>query len=118
MLTSIATLAPALPISLVVASQPAFAAAKTNFVGKWNISGGYLGITFRSENRATGACAGVTASSLYHIIGCPQTGNRYAFTITEGATYRSRNVGTIAGNKITGSFNDSNGTSVPYTGVR
>jgi hypothetical protein len=52
------------------------------------------------------------------MIGCHVTGNKYVFTITLGKSYRSRNVGTISGNKIIGSFTDTNGTVVQYTGVR
>ena len=118
LLTLIATLAAALPSSILLASQPAFGAGNANLVGSWKISGGYLGITVKSENRTTGACAGVTASSQYHMIGCHVTGNKYVFIITLGKSYRSRNVGTISGNKIIGSFTDTNGTVVQYTGVR
>lgn len=116
--TSLATILLALSGSLLLAVQPAFAQGNANFVGRWQISGGYLGITIKSENRATGACTGITASSLYHLIGCHVTGNRYVFTITEGSSYRSRNVGTITGNRIVGNFKDTNGTNVQYTGVR
>jgi hypothetical protein len=113
-----AVVATAMPGSLLIASQPAFGAGNANLVGRWTISGGYLGFTVKSENRATGACAGITASPQYHMIGCRVTGNRYVFTITLGTGYRSRNKGTIEGNKIIGSFSDSNGTVVQYTGVR
>ncbi len=106
-----------LPGSLVIATTPAFAEGNANFVGKWSISGGYLGITIKSENRRTGACDGVTASPLYHLIGCHVSANRFVFTITEGS-YRSRNTGTIAGNKIFGTFKDTNGTVVHYSGTR
>ncbi len=114
----IAPLALVLTSSILISTQPAFGASNANFVGRWKISGGYLGFTVKSENRATGACAGVTASPLYHLKGCHVTGNKYVFTITEGASYRSRNVGTISGNAITGSFKDTNGTNTQYTGVR
>jgi len=113
-----AALAATVPGSLLIASQPAFAAANANFVGRWTISGGYLGVTIKSENRTTGACAGATASPQYHIVGCHVTGNRCVFTITLGTGYRSRNVATISGNMITGKFGDSNGTVATYTGVR
>jgi len=113
-----AVVATAMPGSLLIASQPAFGAGNANLVGRWTISGGYLGFTVKSENRATGACAGITASPQYHMIGCRVTGNRYVFTITLGTGYRSRNKGTIEGNKIIGTFSDSNGTVVQYTGVR
>jgi hypothetical protein len=118
LLTLTATLVAALPGSILIASQPAFGAGNANLVGRWKISGGYLGVTVKSENRTTGACAGVTASSQYHMIGCRVTGNKYVFTITLGNSYRSRNVGTISGNEIIGSFRDTNGTVVQYTGVR
>jgi len=96
LLTLTATLVAALPGSILIASQPAFGAGNANLVGRWKISGGYLGVTVKSENRTTGACAGVTASSQYHMIGCRVTGNKYVFTITLGNSYRSRNVGTIS----------------------
>jgi hypothetical protein len=118
LLTLIATLAAALPGSILIASQPAFGAGNANLIGKWKISGGYLGITIKSENRTTGACAGVTANSQYHLIGCHVTGNKYVFTITQGPSYRSRNIGTISGNRIIGSFKDTNGTVAQYTGIR
>jgi len=118
LLTLFATLAAVLPSSILIASQPAFAAGNANFVGRWAISGGYLGITVKSENRATGACAGVTASPQYHMIGCRVKGNKYVFTITLGKGYRSHNSGTISGNTITGSFKDTNGTVAQYTGTR
>jgi len=108
----------ALPCSLLIAPQPAFGAGNANFVGKWNVSGGYLGFTVKSENRATGACSGVTASPEYHMVGCRVTGNKYVFTITLGTSYRSRNKGTIEGNRIIGNFSDTNGSVVHYTGVR
>ncbi len=117
MLTLVASLAMVLPSSLVIATQPAFAEGNANFVGKWTISGGYLGITIKSENRRTGVCSGVTASSLYHLVGCRVSANKFVFTITEGS-YKSHNAGTIAGNKIFGSFKDTNGTVVDYTGTR
>lgn len=118
LISLMAVLAVATPSSLLLASQPAFGAGNANFVGRWTISGGYLGFTVKSENRATGACAGITASPQYHLIGCRVTGNRYVFTITLGTSYRSRNRGTIEGNKIVGTFSDSNGTVVQYTGVK
>jgi hypothetical protein len=117
-LTVIATLAAALPGSILIASQPAFAAGNASFIGTWKISGGYLGITIKSENRTTGACAGVTANSQYHLIGCHVTGTKYVFTITQGPSYRSHNVGRISGNRIIGSFKDTNGTVAQYTGVK
>ena len=117
-LTGIATLVAALPGSILIASQPAFAAGNANLIGTWKISGGYLGITIKSENRTTGACAGMTANSQYHLIGCHVTGSKYVFTITQGASYRSHNVGRISGNRIIGSFKDTNGTVAQYTGVR
>lgn len=118
LVTLAAIVAAAMPGSLLIASQPAFGAGNANFVGKWNISGGYLGITVKSENRATGVCSGITASPQYHMVGCRVTGNRYTFTITLGATYRSRNKGIIEGNKIIGTFSDTNGSVIHYTGTR
>jgi len=117
-LTLVAALAAALPSSVLIAAQPAFGATNANFVGRWTVSGGYLGFTIKSENRATGVCKGVTASPQYHLIGCRVKGDRYVFTITLGTGYSSHNVGTISGNSIVGSFRDTNGTAVQYTAVR
>jgi hypothetical protein len=100
-----------------MAAQSASASQSANFVGTWKVSGGYLGFTIKAENRATGACAGITASSMYHLIGCRVTGSSYVFTITEGS-YRSHNAGTIEGNRVVGHFTDSNGTAAQYTAVK
>ena len=45
-------------------------------------------------------------------------GNRYSFTITYGPSYKSRNTGTISGNRLKGSFKDTNGTAESYTATR
>jgi hypothetical protein len=113
-----AMLAAILPISILVSTQPAGASGNVSFIGNWKVSGGYLGFTIKSENLHTGACAGRTASSLYHLIACRVTGNKYVFTITEGVSYRSHNTGTISGNRAVGRFSDSNGTVANYTAVR
>jgi hypothetical protein len=45
-------------------------------------------------------------------------GDRYAFTITYGASYKSYNKGTITANRLTGSFRDTNGATGTYSAVR
>ena len=114
----VAIVATMMPAAVFVATPPAAASGDANLVGTWKISGGYLGFTVKSENHRTGVCAGVTASPLYHLVGCRVTGTKYVFTITYGTSYRSKNSGTIVGNKILGTFKDSNGAVIKYTGVR
>jgi hypothetical protein len=49
---------------------------------------------------------------------CRVSGHHYSFTITYGASYQSKNTGTFAGRKLTGSFKDTNGTVEHYTAKR
>lgn len=110
-------LAGALALALAVPS--AFAAANANFVGTWTPNTG-VAWTITRENRQTGACAGTTAlaSSGYRLVACRVSGRHYAFTITLGSGYKSRNTGTLKGSKLTGTFKDTNGTVEHYTATR
>lgn len=114
----VATLVAVLPASILIVSSPASAATNTNFIGNWKVSGGYLGFIIKSENLRTGVCTGTTPLPQYHLIACRVTGNKYSFTITDGPSYRSHNIGTIEGNHAAGQFKDTNGTFVQYTAVR
>ena len=99
----------------------AWATAKNvNFRGTWQTSTGQP-FTITKENRKTGVCSGTTSLSkqgAYKLVACRVTGNRYAFTITYGASYKSYNKGTITANKLTGSFRDTNGTTGTYSAIR
>ena len=109
----------AVAVASTVAHAPAaFASSNVNFVGVWKVSGSALGFEIRSENLKTGACAGKTTNPSYHLTDCRVTGNWYAFTIVVDGGYRSRNVGTVFGNTMSGRFTDSNGTSRAYTASR
>ncbi len=109
----------AMIVALVATPAALAKASNVNFVGTWTPHTG-VGWTITHENRATGACSGYSAykSSGYGLIGCHVTGRRYRFTITYGSNYRSINTGTITGNRLKGSFKDSNGSGTPYTAVR
>ncbi len=84
-----------------------------NFIGVWVSSPG--GWTILTQD-AGGACTGTSVFG-YAMSGCQVTGNVYVFTLTTGS-YTSNNSGTIAGNSLTGSFSDSNGTMEDYTATR
>jgi pimeloyl-ACP methyl ester carboxylesterase len=96
-------------------SAPAAALANANFVGTWepNTGGGW---TVTSQE-PSGACTGTTVFVGYTFTGCHVSGNEYEFYVDVGS-YESRNHGIIEGNKVTGEFNDTNGTNQPYTAVR
>ena len=100
---------------------PAFATPKNvNFLGTWKTNNNQP-FTIKKENRQTGACSGTTSLSKiggYRLVACHVKGNQYAFTITLGAGYKSLNKGTITGNKLMGSFRDTNGATGVYTAVR
>lgn len=103
-----------LPASAVAKARP-----NVNFVGTWAVSGG-AGFTITSENRRTGACSGRSALSKsgYKLVACHVAGNRYGFVITYGPSYRSTNTGVITGNRLAGTFHDTNGTKESYKAVR
>jgi hypothetical protein len=91
-----------------------------NFVGTWKTSNNQP-FAVKKENRRTGACSGTTSLSKigpYKLVACHVKGNHYAFTITYGTGYKSYNNGTITGNKLKGSFRDTNGASGIYSAVR
>jgi pimeloyl-ACP methyl ester carboxylesterase len=95
------------------------AAANANFLGSWqpNTGGGW---TITSQT-PSGSCTGTTVfeSSGYTFSNCQVSGNEYKFDVDDPAiAYESHNHGTIEGNKVTGEFNDTNGTNTPYTAVR
>lgn len=95
------------------------AAANANFLGSWepNTGGGW---TITSQTPG-GSCTGTTVyeSSGYTFSNCQVSGNEYKFDVDDPAiSYESHNHGTIEGNKVTGEFNDTNGTNTPYTAVR
>lgn len=97
----------------------ALAARNVNFVGIWTPNGG-VAWTITHENRRTGTCSGRSALAKqgYRLVGCRVHGSKYSFTITYGASYKSLNTGVIKGNKLSGSFHDTNGTVETYTAVR
>ena len=71
-----------------LAPQALAAAENVNFVGTWKLSN-HQAFTIKQENRRTGACSGTTALSKlgpYKLVACHVKGNRYAFTITYGAS--------------------------------
>ena len=108
-------------VTLAMLAPEASATTKNvNFVGTWQPSNGQV-FTIKKENRRTGVCSGTTSLSKqgsYKLVACHVKGNRYAFTITYGASYKSYNKGTITANKLTGSFRDTNGATGTYAAVR
>jgi pimeloyl-ACP methyl ester carboxylesterase len=94
---------------------PAVALANANFVGTWepNTGGGW---TVTSQE-PSGACTGTSVFVGYTFTDCHVSGNEYEFYVDVGS-YESRNHGTIEGNKVTGEFNDTNGTNQPYVAYR
>ena len=113
------TTATAASILVLPASAVAKARPNVNFLGTWAVSGG-AGFTITSENRRTGACSGASALSKsgYKLVSCHVAGHRYGFVITYGPGYRSTNTGVITGNRLAGTFHDTNGTKESYTAVR
>jgi hypothetical protein len=107
------------PTSLALFAPSALAAKNVNFIGTWKVSSG-TGFTITKENRKTGVCAGRSSllKSGYKLVACRVHANRYSFTITYGPSYKSRNAGTISGNKLKGRFRDTNGTVESYTATR
>ncbi len=100
-----------------VAAPSALAARNVNFVGRWVPKGG-VGWTITRENRRTGVCAGRSALKGYGLVNCRVHGATYTFTITYGPSYKSYNKGTIKGNRVVGTFHDTNGTTESYTARR
>jgi hypothetical protein len=99
-------------------ASDALASGNANFLGTWTPDSG-IAWTITSES-GSGACDGISSyqSSGYDLINCHVNGNDYAFTITAGGGYTSKNTGVISGNTLKGNFTDSNGTSVDYTATR
>jgi hypothetical protein len=107
--------------TLTMLAPQAWATAKNvNFLGTWQTSNGQP-FTIKKENRKTGVCSGTTSLSrqgAYKLVACHVKGDRYVFTITYGASYKSYNKGTITANRLTGSFRDTNGATGTYSAVR
>jgi hypothetical protein len=107
--------------TLTMFAPQAWATAKNvNFLGTWQTSNGQP-FTIKKENRKTGVCSGTTSLAKqgpYRLVACRVKGNRYAFTITYGASYKSYNKGTITENKLSGGFRDTNGATGTYSAVR
>jgi hypothetical protein len=107
--------------TLAMLAPQALATTKNvNFLGTWKTNNNQP-FTIKKENRKTGACSGTTSLSKiggYRLVACHVKGNHYAFTITLGAGYKSLNTGTITGNKLMGSFRDTNGATGVYSAVR
>ena len=104
----------------MLAPQASATTTNVNFLGTWKTSNNQP-FTIKKENRKTGACSGTTSLSktgAYKLVACHVKGNRYAFTITYGAGYKSYNKGTITANQLMGSFRDTNGGSGVYSAVR
>lgn len=106
-------------LALALLAPSAFASSNVNFVGTWTPNTG-IAWTITRENRQTGVCGGKTslATSGYRLVACRVSGHKYAFTVTLGTTYKSRNTGTIKGNTLTGTFKDTNGTVERYSATR
>lgn len=94
---------------------PAAALANSSFLGTWEPNTG-VAWTITSQ-AASGACEGTSAISSFTLTGCQVSGNHYEFTVEEPG-YSSFNHGTLEGNKLTGEFEDTNGTKQPYTAER
>jgi hypothetical protein len=92
------------------------AAENVNFIGTWVAEPG-LNWTINSENLATGECAGTSAATQFVMSGCRVTGDAYEFVLEESG-YKSFDAGTIEGNKVHGSFHDTNGNSEAYAATR
>ncbi len=104
-----------LVVLALCASAPAAALANANFLGTWEPNtGGSWTVT---SQEPSGACTGTTVFVGYTFTDCHVNGNEYEFYVDVGS-YESRNHGTIEGNKVTGEFNDTNGTNQPYTAYR
>ena len=107
--------------TLAMLAPQALATTKNvNFLGTWKTSNNQP-FTITKEDRKTGTCSGTTSLSqtgAYKLVACHVKGNHYAFTITYGTGYKSYNKGTIAANKLMGSFRDTNGSSGSYSAVR
>jgi len=104
----------------IVVPQASATTENVNFVGTWKTDNGQP-FTITSENRKTGACSGTTSLSkigAYKLAACHVKGHQYAFAITLGSAYKSYNKGTITGNKLVGSFRDTDGAGGVYTAVR
>ena len=105
----------ALVLGLLLAAPAAALAANANFVGTWEPNTG-VAWTITSQ-AAGGACEGTSAISSFTLTGCQVSGNHYEFTVEEPG-YSSYNHGTLEGNRLTGEFEDTNGTKQPYTAER
>jgi hypothetical protein len=104
----------------MLAPQASATAKNVNFLGTWNTDNNQP-FTIKTENRKTGVCSGTTSLSKmgpYKLVACHVNGNKYAFTITYGAGYKSYNKGTITANMLTGKFRDTNGSTGIYSAVR
>lgn len=95
-------------------AAPAAALANANFLGTWVASTGDWTVT---SQEPSGACTGTSAFVGYTFTDCHVNGNEYEFYVDVGS-YESHNHGTIEGNKVTGEFNDTNGTNEAYTAYR
>jgi hypothetical protein len=95
------------------------AAENVNFIGTWLAEPGQ-NWTIASENLATGECTGSSAATQFVMSGCKVTGDEYEFVLEEsgGGAYKSFDAGTIEGNKVHGSFHDTNGNSETYAATR
>jgi hypothetical protein len=92
------------------------ATENVNFVGTWLVEPGQ-NFTIASENLATGECTGSSAATQFAMSGCKVTGEEYEFVLEEPG-YMSFNAGTIEGNKVQGSFHDTNHNEQTYTATR
>ena len=110
----VALFAMIIPSSFV---SDAFASGNADFIGTWTTVPDVGAFTITGES-GSGACTGTSSFQGYSLVNCQVTGNNYAFTITAGGGYSSKNTGVISGNTLKGSFTDSNSTSVSYMATR
>jgi hypothetical protein len=92
------------------------AAENVNFIGTWVAEPGQ-NWTIASENLATGECTGSSAATQFVMSGCKVTGGDYEFVLEEPG-YKSFDAGTIEGNKVHGSFHDTNNNAETYAATR
>lgn len=92
------------------------AAENVNFIGTWMAEPGE-NWTIGSENLATGECTGSSAATQFVMSGCKVTGEEYEFVLEEPG-YMSFDAGTIEGNKVHGSFHDTNHNEQTYAATR
>jgi hypothetical protein len=92
------------------------AAENVNFIGTWLAEPGE-NWTIASENLATGECTGSSAATQFVMSSCKVTGEEYEFVLEEPG-YKSFDAGTIEGNRVHGSFHDTNNTQETYAATR